>query len=402
MKANEAEAKLVNDYAAFASYKYTWIGTQFLHCDKDVLGVFFGNQAGKGALVVINYILRIIGRHPVPRKNVLYYECEQAIAYNEALIDRKDVSEMPKGHYYSPGNIIDWGLTEEFEGEVRSVDPFTHLCSDLYICPECNTKLAPSLREGPHRIFRFAGQTKPASETNNANKGKGRDDITMGETSNPQFVELMKWMPPHLLKDKKISVRDSNLLVSDPFHVADIVIEFVSFSQVVQAGAGVQRLSTWLDELAAKQFFDEQIPRLLAVSGADVVLSYTVTKEVGYLFDLIWNRARWVYRSQSVIDFFKKDRNEVVTNIEETDSEFDNIAIFHGSTFDNPTLPPDRIVSMMRLLHDDAAEDDDVMNMRLFCLFSEISATIFPSYNNRIHSIDISKYFTDTGEVILN
>jgi len=340
-----------------------------------------------------------LGYHPVARKNVLYYECENAIKYNDAVLDRKSTEGMIEGHYYSPGDLIERGLVDD---KGASITPLTHLHSDLYICPECNTKLTPHIREGAHRILRFAGQTKPTSEATTANKGKGRDEMVMAETANPQFVELMKWMPPHLLRDKKISVRDSNLAVIDPYNVADIIIEFVSFSQVVQAGAGVQRLSTWLDELAAKQFFDEQIPRLLAVPGADVVLSYTVTKEVGYLFDLIWNRARWVFRSKSIVDFFRKERNEILPRIEETDSEFDNIAIFHGSTYDNPTLPPDRILSMMKLLHDDAAEDEDVMNMRLYCLFSEISATIFPSFNNRIHAIDPKAYFSETGEVILN
>lgn len=354
--------------------------------------MFFGNQAGKGALVVINYILRILGCHPVPRKNVLYYECETAIKYQEAALKRKDVSGMDKGHYFSPNDIKKMEL---------GVNPETHLYSDKYICPECNTKVTPYIRKGAHRIIRFAGQSMPASETTAANKGKSRDETAMTETGNPQFVELLKWMPSHLLKDKKISVRDANLYVNDPYNVGDIVIEFVSFNQVVQAGAGVQRMSTWLDELAAKPFFDEQIPRLIAARG-DVVLSYTVTKEVGYLFDLIWNRARWIYRSQSVIDFFRREKKEILPKIEETDSEFENIAIFHGSSFDNPTMIPREVVNMMKLLHDDAAEDEDVMNMRLYCLFSEISAVIFPSFNIRTHVINPATYFTDTGQVILN
>jgi hypothetical protein len=393
LKLSPEEAKIINNYSMFAGYIYTWLGKRFLNCDKDVLALFFGNQAGKGALVVINYILRIMGYHPVARKNVLYYECETAIKYEEAVLQRKDVTAMDKGHYFSPANIINLRF---------GVDPFTHLYSDKYICPHCHTKITPHIREGAHRIFRFAGQSMPGSETTAANKGKKRDETVMSETRNPQFVELMKWMPPHLLKDKKISVRDANLYVNDIYGVGDIIIEFVSFNQVVQTGAGVQRLSTWLDELAAKQFFDEQIPRLLAVRGADVILSYTVTKEVGYLFDLIWNRAKWIYRSESIVDFFKKERHEILPRIEETDSEFKNIAVFHGSTFDNPTLPPDRIIEMMKLLHDDCTDDENVMNMRLYCLFSEVSSVIFPSFNMRTHVIDPARYFTDTGEVILN
>lgn len=392
MKLSQSEAKIVNDYSTFASYVYTWLGMKFLRCDKDVLALFFGNQAGKGALVVVNYILRIIGYHPVARKNVLYYECETALKYQDAVIKRKDVVGMDKGHYFSPSNIIDMEL---------GVDPFTHLYSDKYICPECNTKLVPHIREGAHRIIRFASPNMPSSETTAANKGKKREDGVMSETKNAQLVELLKWMPPHLLKEKKISVRDANLYINDPFGVADIIIEFCSYSQVVQTSAGVQRMSTWVDELASREFFAEQVPRIMAVPGADIILSYTVTKEVGYMFDYIWTRARLMYRSQSVVDFFKKEKKEILPMEEETDSEFDNIAVFHGSSFDNPTLPPDRVVSLMKLLHDDC-EDSNVMNMRLYCLFSEVSSVIFPSFNMRTHVVDPSRYFTNTGEVILN
>ena len=116
----------------------------------------------------------------------------------------------------------------------------------------------------------------------------------------------------------------------NPYGVADIIFEFVSFNQIVQTGAGVQRLGVWCDEKPKRQFVDEQVPRLLAVTGADLILSYTVTKEVGDLFEMIWNRARVIYRSQSVVDFYKKDRHEILPLYEETDSEFDNIAILTG------------------------------------------------------------------------
>ena len=384
-----------------ASYIYTWLGMKFLKCDKDVLALFFGNQAGKGALVVINYILRILGRHPVPKKNVLYYECETAIKYQEALRRREDTIGKNKGHYFSPANIRGMNIKEMVDGREFHIQPLTNLYSDKYICPGCNTKLIPHIREGAHRIFRFAGQSMPGSETTAENKGKGRDETIMSETKNPQYVELMKWMPAHLFRPKKISVRDANLYVQDPYGVADIIFEFVSFNQIVQTGAGVQRLGVWCDEKPKRQFVDEQVPRLLAVTGADLILSYTVTKEAGDLFEMIWNRARVIYRSQSVVDFYKKERHEILPLYEETDSEFDNIAIFNGSTFDNPTLPPDRIIPMMKLLYDDC-EDQNVMNMRLYCLFTEVSSMIFPSFNMRVHCIDPARYFTNTGEVILN
>ena len=40
----------------------------------------------------------------------------------------------------------------------------------------------------------------PGSETTAENKGKGLDETIMSETKNPQYVELMKWMPAHLFR----------------------------------------------------------------------------------------------------------------------------------------------------------------------------------------------------------
>ena len=379
-------------YLQFSQYIYTWIAGRFFICPLDVLALFFGNQAGKGALVIMNYLYRIIGYHPVAIKNVLYYECSAAIRYQQALIAEEDVTGWNKGHYYSPADIRKMKL---------GVDPFTEIYSDKYICTHCNEPLTPHIRQGAHRIIRFASQNMPSSETTTTGRGKKREEGAMSETRNAQYVELMKWIPAHLLKDKKISVRDANLYINDPFGIADIIIEFVSFSQVTQSSAGVQRMSTWCDELPTKQFFDEQVPRLLAVQGGDLILSYTVTKEVGYLFDYIWNRARKIYRSQSVVDYFRKNKNEILPREEETDSEIENIAVFHASTFDNPTMPSERVIKMMKLLHDDCLDNEDVMNMRLYCLFSEISATIFPTFNNRVHVIDPDRFFKD-GHVCLN
>ncbi len=364
----------VNKYLIFSTYIYTWIANKFMNCPMDILALFFGNQTGKGALIMINYILRILGHHPVPRKNVLYYECKNK-------------------HYYSPANIVDMKF---------GTDPFTELYSKKYVCPKCKEPLNPHIREGSHRIIRFASQNMPGSEATTMGKGKREESIGIGETKNTQYIELMKWLPPHLLRDKKISVRDATQRIIDPFPTGmDIIIEYLSYNQVVQAGAGHQRLSTNCSELPSKDFFDEQIPRLLAVPGADLILDYTVTKEVGYLFDLIWSRARKIYRSKSIVDFFREKRKEILPREEETDSEFKNIAVFHASTYDNPTLEHDRIDEMMMLLHDECADNEDVMEMRKYCIFSEISSVIFPTFNMRTHSIDPNRWFKD-GQVCMN
>jgi hypothetical protein len=255
-------------------------------------------------------------------------------------------------------------------------------------------------RPTSHRIIRFASQSLPASEGTSRAKKNNQDRGAVGEVKNTQYIELMKWMPPYLLQDKAISTRDSTLRVKDVFGINDWIIEFMSFAQLTQVGAGHQRWLSWLDELASENFLQEQVPRLIATKG-DLIMSYTVTKEVNYLYDMMFSRATKIYRTQSVCDFFKNKKGVILPREEDVETPYKSrIAVFHASTYDNPTLDKDDIDEIMSLLYSDFY-NEDVMNMRLYCVWQELTNLIFPNFNPRVHMIDAKQYF-DNGQIPSN
>ncbi len=86
------------------------------------------------------------------------------------------------------------------------------------------------------RIVRFASEVLP-----------GDTGKTGKEVRNTQYPELKKWLPPSLIK-KDITFRNPVLTIKCPRGGDDILVEFVSFNQEVQAQAGVQRRRVWIDE----------------------------------------------------------------------------------------------------------------------------------------------------------
>ena len=81
------------------------------------------------------------------------------------------------------------------------------------------------------------------------------------------------------------------MIIYDPFGGPDIIVEFVSYNQSVQAMAGVQRASIWCDEACSPDFYEEQLPRLIAEDG-DIIFTYTPADRSSWLFDEFFDRAR--------------------------------------------------------------------------------------------------------------
>src|SRR3972149_4801731 len=54
----------------FWSCKPTWIFQQFINRPEKIIGYFTGNQKGKTCDVAYSYVLRIMGMHPVEKKNM--------------------------------------------------------------------------------------------------------------------------------------------------------------------------------------------------------------------------------------------------------------------------------------------------------------------------------------------
>ena len=59
-----------SDWASFFTFKPTWAFKQFINCDKKIVCLFTGNQAMKTASAAYSYALRILGMHPIERKNI--------------------------------------------------------------------------------------------------------------------------------------------------------------------------------------------------------------------------------------------------------------------------------------------------------------------------------------------
>lgn len=336
----DKEKSQLNEFQGYLSYIHTWDSKYFLHCPNQIIGLFCGNQRGKGAMVSYNYVLRILGMHPVAKKNVLYFEC-------------------PAGHCYSPSQVMD-------------------LKSDNK-CPKCNETI--NMHKRRCRIFRFASESLPG-QTENASKGiKG-----VVEIKNTQYPEFKRWLPPFLIR-KDITTRSSALVVKDPYGLDDITIEFVSYGQTAQSTAGHQRLSVWIDEEPNEVFFDEQIPRLFAEEG-DLIISFTPVESITFLFDKVFEKAKIYYRTKTIVeDYYKKVERKIYPQIETTDSTSD-IAVFQSATDDNPTFNKEQINKRF-----EALDDPDVMHMRRYGIFKAISGRIFKSFDYRIHVVDPEKIF---------
>ncbi|NIP54706.1 MAG: hypothetical protein GWO26_22520, partial [Phycisphaerae bacterium] len=152
------------------------------------------------------------------------------------------------------------------------------------------------------------------------------------ETKNTVYPELKYWMPPYLIK-RDITFRNPAMIIRDPLagfelngmvnRGDDIIIDFMGYSQSVQAGAGVQRMSVYVDEEPPKDFWDEQLVRLLAEDG-DIILGLTPAEQMTWTYDELFERASLYYRTPTICDFLNKtDKTREFKTTETTDSEQD-------------------------------------------------------------------------------
>jgi phage terminase large subunit-like protein len=168
----------------------------------------------------------------------------------------------------------------------------------------------------------------------------------------------------------------------------EIIVEFVSYNQQVQAGAGVQRLSVWCDEEPPHDFYEEQLPRLLAENG-DFIISLTPANRITWTYDELFEKASLYLRTKSIVDFYKKNENRDVKRIERNDSPHD-IAVVQAATDDNPTLRPDVINELF-----DAVDDPDALAIRRYGIFKQTTGRIFKDFAYPTHCIDPFRHFPD-------
>jgi len=358
MELTNRQKQEVNDFANFFSYIPTEHLAAFLNADYDIIFDNKGNQAGGTAVIAYGYVTRILGWHPIARKNMTYFKCMAAKEYEDymrsldVLDENKDLRIPERGHYFSP--------KEYFESLADNP------------CPYCGTEIIK--HERVNKIYRFASQNLPMEKASSGD-GAGRSS----ETKNTQYPEFTRWLPPFLLK-KDITARRQIQIIRDPYGGNDITIEYVSYNQQVQSVAGHKRTSVWLDELAPEAFFDEQPARLMIEDG-DICISYTPTEDnsIGYYFDRIYERAAVYYKSKTIRNYYKRRHGIDYPAIEFTNSR-ESIAVIQVATDDNPLLTKDVIDRKYAGL-----DDPQLIDMRRYGIFAAVTGKIYKQFVSRVH-----------------
>jgi hypothetical protein len=329
MKLSKQEVEALNDLSALLSYKRTPIINKFLKCRSKLIGIYTGNQFGKTSVASYSYVLRVMGLHPVPEKNVDYPWCEPC------------------------------GLRWSFATYPRDNK-----------CPKCGATLTVFMNSV--RVIRFASETLPGQSANEKTGGL--------EVKNTQYPEWKKWAPPSIIK-KDITARSPSITVRSLLSGGpDITIEFVSYGQSTQSTAGTQRFSVWEDEEAPLAFHEEQLPRLLAADG-DLLITLTAANRNSWNYDEVFERADEYIRSRTICDKFGLPPYE-------KKSDRVNISVFQAATDDNPTLRPDVIERLF-----ESYDDPDVIAIRRYGIFKQVSGRILKSFDFGVHVINESKYF---------
>lgn len=351
----------LNDFGNLFSYIHTEHSAAYLNADYDIIFVNKGNQAGGTAVIAYGFVLRILGWHPIPRKNMTYWKCEQALAFEIKEKANESTEGMPRGHYFTP---------KEYMTYFRDKN-----------CPECGSKLTQHHRR--FKIYRFASQSLPT----NKNSSGGDASDRSGEVVNTQYPEFTRWLPPFLLK-KDITARSSTQIIIDPYGGEDIIIEYVSYNQPAQRVAGHKRTGLWLDELAPEPFYDEQPARLMLEDG-DISISYTPTMDNGisYYFDRIYEKAKVYYRSKTIREYYKRKHGIDYPMNEFTNSK-ESICVISMATDDNPCMAKEVIEKKYAAL-----DDPELQDMRRYGIFAAVTGKIYKQFVPRIHIVNSAEIF---------
>jgi len=324
---SEDDIRALNDFGGFLEFIPTQTWHWLINCPCKIKCMFYGNQKGKNEEAIMDYYLRVWGKHPQKHLNIL------------------------------PDDKV--------------------------------------------RTIRFASENLPGEADGE-------------EVKNTQYPVLKRrFNPTWIIKDitarkTVVQVQPQTLRVlqnGEKCLTKPVNFEFVSYGQTAQSQAGVQRKSVYIDESAPKNFFDEQIPRLLAADG-DLILSYTpVPGNMGWEFDELYERARVIYRTEHVRKRIKDRTGEDVPEIEYTNSK-DDIAVIMAATDDNPVYAKlaeekskrlgkkisveEYITEMLGLI-----SDEDVIDARRYGLFRQLSGRLFKNFDERIHKISFDKYFPE-------
>lgn len=361
---NQQDISVINDFDSYLSFIPTWMYRIFVNLPHKIIYLGTGNQSMKTSSVARQYVDRILGWHPIPKKNVVYWECAK-----RAKIHRNDIT------------------LSELLGDHKTKDGATWNSLQLPLdmkCPECRSEIVQHKRGS--RTFRFASETLPGESVNVSEDGMS------GEVKNTTYPEIKKWLPKFLIK-KDITSRIKSMIIRDRYGGADIIIDFVSYNQPPQGTAGPQRLSVWEDEESPQLFHEEQFPGRLVAEDGDLIISCTPANRQTWLYDEVFEKAAVYFRTEAVIAAYARLCSMPDMKKQEfTKSPFD-IAVIQAATDDNPTLVPDVIEDMYKDV--DEVNHPEVMAIRRYGIFKQVSGRIFKSFNYTLSGQVISsdKYF---------
>lgn len=299
-------------------------------------------------MICRSYVLRILGLHPIPWKNLDWLQCEA----------HKDMDD-PLRYKHARGMFTKARVT--------------------MICEECGAPLKVFFN--PIRVIRFASEILPGEAKMTTGSVEAAELGLSGsaEIRNTQYPELKKWLPEMIIKED-IKHRTHAMTLRDIHGGPDILIEFVSYNQEVQAMAGVQRFSIFYDEEPPPDFWEEQQQRIIAADG-DQVIGLTPANRITYLYDTVYEKARMYIRTKTIAEHFGIPERET------TDSRT-SIAVFEGATDDNPTLPKHAIQRIF-----ESVDDPDVIEIRRYGRFRQVSGRIYKGYEIRTHRIHAPRWF---------
>jgi hypothetical protein len=168
----------------------------------------------------------------------------------------------------------------------------------------------------------------------------------------------------------------------------DIIFEFLSYNQDVQAGAGTQRLSIYLDEEPQYSFYEEQRSRLLAENG-DLILGLTPANRSSWTFDEFFEEAEFCVRTQAIVDFYERTGETARAKRFERTSRKTGICVLQAATDDNPTLQKEAIESKITFA------DPDTEATRRYGIHRQATGRIFKDFAWKIHVINEEEHFAN-------
>ena len=73
MEIDNIDARSFNDFQGYLKFQYTWAYRKLINCPAKFIFMVCGNQQGKTGSVAHSYVSRIMGWHPIAKKNILYF-----------------------------------------------------------------------------------------------------------------------------------------------------------------------------------------------------------------------------------------------------------------------------------------------------------------------------------------